>query len=79
MSRPRPFVSIIRIALRLLLSSVAFGPCAIAIFARCNVDPVSYLPSGWHQPSHRDSLVTRFVSHVNILCLITKTNSFDAR
>ncbi len=46
-----PFASIIRIALRLLLSSVAMfciGPRAIA-FSRCNVDRVLYLPSGWHQ------------------------------
>lgn len=50
-----PFASIIRIALRLLLSSVAMfciGPRVIAFFfsfARCNVDRVLYLPSGWHQ------------------------------
>ncbi len=47
--------SIIRIALRLLLSSVAmFYIWAIAIFARCNVDRVSYMPN----PMPVGSLVT---------------------
>jgi hypothetical protein len=49
-----PCPCIIRIALPLLLSSVAMflhlGRFAVATFSvRCNVERVSYLPSGWHQ------------------------------
>jgi hypothetical protein len=45
--------SIIRIALRLLLSSVAmfciWATCHRYFFSRCNVDPVSCMLNGWYR------------------------------